>query len=745
MNRTSRWSVGVLLFLSCLKPAQAAEPAWLQMTNPTSTEVAAKFTDPPPEYCNSVTWGWNGPMTEEVITRDLDTLHARGFRIATIEAGYRMDNAPYLSEDWFKLIRFAGEQARARGMRLIIIDEGKYPSGFVNGKYTRERPDLRMQALVGGMPEQVAGGQSYDKQVDPNTVSAIAYKSDGATVVPLEIADGRIHWTAPEGTWTVVTARHDFRTPQTRAVSDATQAKTTTNSMGDLINPEATQLFIQWTHEEYRKHVGDLFGNSIIAFRGDEPEMTGVPWTPAIAEEFQKRKGYDVRPYLASFIVGGRGARGGGAAAGPRMTEEQRRAKADYFDVWSELFAKNFFDAQAAWCAANGVAATTHLNNDHNLPALVATTGDFFRALRSYQAPGVDVIWNQVWPGKVADFVRFPVSSAHLSGHTRVLSETFAAFTPPAGIDEARFAVNYELVRGITLFEYMFYQSSASRGGPATAPAAGAAAAAPAARGRGYMGDDKFPALAAYSNRLTYALSQGRPASQIAIYVPTMSQWLGDNSGNAVMLTIAQSLSENQRDFDFVDDISIARNMKLAGGAFVNASGQSYRAVIVPTSTAVSKEALARLQTFAKAGGKVAFLGTTPTLAIGQTFLHAEPVGDLSWATLEPSGEVTPAVLAALPKSDVAFDAPCADVKVMHRTWKNAEVYFFFNESDKPQKVSATLAGSGNIQQWNAENATMTAAAGATSQGGSTHLPLDLEGYGARFIVIVGDARAEAF
>ena len=44
--------------------------------------------------------------------------------------------------------------------------------------------------------------------------------------------------------------------------------------------------------------------------------------------------------------------------------------------------------------------------------------------------------------------------------------------------------------------------------------------------------------------------------------------------------------------------------MKLQGGEFINASGQSYRAVIIPASTAVSKAALDRLQTFAKAGGK---------------------------------------------------------------------------------------------------------------------------------------------
>jgi hypothetical protein len=86
-------------------------------------------------------------MSREVIARDLDTLYAKGFRAVTIEAGYRMP-ADYLSDGWFKLVKVAVEEAKKRGTHIWIIDEGKYPSGFAGGKFSRERPDLRMQALV---------------------------------------------------------------------------------------------------------------------------------------------------------------------------------------------------------------------------------------------------------------------------------------------------------------------------------------------------------------------------------------------------------------------------------------------------------------------------------------------------------------------------------------------------------------------------------------------------------------------
>jgi hypothetical protein len=703
------------------------------MTNPSAREVAAVWGKPPAEYANTVTWGWGGPVTEEVISRDLESLYSKGFRIVTIEAGSNMVE-PYLSEGWFKLIRFAATEAKKRGMKIVLIDEGKYPSGFVNGKYTQERPDLRLQALVSAGPaEAVQGGGTFDKQVDPAVVSAIAFNTENGTPVPLEIKSNEIHWKAPPGQWSVTMVRHDFRTPQTRAVNDPTGAKTTANSVGDLINPEAAKLFIEWTHEQYKKHVGEFFGNTIIGFRGDEAELTGVPWTGAIADEFQKRKGYDVRKYMASFLMdAGGGRRGGAANPNIRMTDEQRRAKADYFDVWSDLFATYFFGWQGEWCEANGLQALTHLNNDHNMPALVATTGDFYRAMRKLQVPGVDVIWSQVYPGKIADFIKFPSSAAHLFGRPRSMSESFAAYNAnePATYEVVDFAVNYQMVRGINMFEFMFAAASTGgRGGGV---------------GRGYMTDERFPKFMEYANRMTYLLAQGKPQAQIAVYMPTMSFWMGDRRGNETMMAIAQTLTETHRDFDFADEQALSKDMTLKGGEFVNLSGASYRAVIVPTSTAISKATLDRLESFAKAGGKVIFVGADPTMVVDKTFLDAKAPSDLTWAMHEPSGEMTEKVLAALPKSDVVLEKPVPAVKVMHRKWQDSDVYFFFNESDQPQSVAATVAATGQAQEWDARTAKISSLAGASGGNGAVKIPLEFQSHQARLIVIGPPAVATA-
>lgn len=718
-----------------LSPSFAADKPWQQLRTPGVDEVAASFQSPPPEYGATVTWGWNGPMSAEVITRDLDMFHARGLRAVTIEAGYRMDNAPYLTDGWFELIRLAAEEADKRGMRIWIIDEGKYPSGFAGGKYSQERPDLRMQGLAVAERIEVATGDAVNRELPPEVVGVIAMNTATGANHPVDIANRRLQFTAPsEGSWQLLLVDHQFRTPVTRAVNDPTGAKTTANSMGNLIDPEGGRQFIEWTHEQYRKHMGDLFGTVIMGFRGDEADYGHTPWTSGIVELFQERKGYDVRPYLAYFVSLPRNA------GQLQLTDAQRRAKADYWDLWSDLFAENFFTMQSEWSAKNGVEHTTHLNNDHNMPGLVRSTGDFFKAMRHVQIPGVDVIWNQVWPGKVADFVKYASSAAHLNGRPRALSESYAAYTPPPNLDQVQFGVNYQLVRGINLFEFMFQGSSAPRvaeAQPAPAPAPAAANAERPERPRRYMEEPGFVDIATYTNRAQYLLAQGRPAAQIAVYYPTSSLWLGNNDANTATMTIAQQLLERQYDFDFVDDYALAESLQAGEGTLKNQSGQSYRAVIIPAASAISRKALERLQAFARSGGRVIFTGGQPEMIVERSFLAAKPPGDLSWATLRvDESEITPAVLAALPPSDVVFDQPASAIKVMHRRLRDADVYFLFNESEESLQRQVTLEGQGAVQRWNPATGTIEAVRGFKPGNRTVTVPVELAGHEAQVIVV---------
>jgi hypothetical protein len=687
--------------------AISAEGPWPQISNPTVAEVAFNFKMPPPEYSMTFYWGWDGPITEEVITRDLDTFKAKGVRAVTLEPGYDME---YLTPRWFEMVKVAVEQAHIRGMKVWLVDEGKYPSGFAGGKFSEERPDLRMQALVLTERIEVASGQTLTRKLSPETVSAGAVNRSDNTYLPIEIDSGQLNWTAPQGDWQVLLVEHKFRTSPTRAVNNPTRGKDTSNSLCDYLDPAATRQFIEFTHEQYKKYFGQEFGKTVLGFRGDEPDYSirGIPWTPKIFAEFEKSKGYDVKPYIASFFL-----RSG-------LTEEQRRVKADYWDIWSDMFGENFFGVQAKWCAEQNLQYLVHLNHEDKMLDLVRSEGDFFRCMRHVQMPGIDTIWSQIWMDQVADFPKYASSAAHLFGRPRAFTESFASYKPAPNVEQAKWILNHQLVRGINMIEVMFVPaSSKGRSGM-----------------RGWLATEEFPQAALYLNRACYILSQGRPTASIALYHPSMSIWLVDEQANDCTLTIMQQLLEQQRDFDVVDDRSIGELLKLEGSDLVNLSGQRYHAVIVPSTTAMSKAALDKLQAFADKGGSVVFVGRTLSMVVEKAFLNAGGPPELSWAIREPSGQVTDRVTKALPKPDVFLEKTCPAIKYTHRRWQDAELYMFFNESQEKQIRKATLAGSGQIQVWDPTSGSIEPLIGALSNNGGVSLTLELEPYGTKFIVI---------
>ena len=111
------------------------------------SQTEEAFWHPPVEMSNHVILGWDGQIDSTIIERDLDAIEACGFRSVIIEPGYNMGE-PYLSQQWFANVRIMANAVERRGMKMWIIDEGKYPSGMAGGKFSKERPDLCMQALI---------------------------------------------------------------------------------------------------------------------------------------------------------------------------------------------------------------------------------------------------------------------------------------------------------------------------------------------------------------------------------------------------------------------------------------------------------------------------------------------------------------------------------------------------------------------------------------------------------------------
>ena len=713
-----------LLCLSLLLAGQALLAqghAWEGIHRVPLSEAAAQFDNPPGEFASHVIWGWEGPMDLQTIRRDLDSIKTKGFRSVIFEAGYRLP-FEYLSDGWFKAIRTGVREAKKRGLKVWIIDEGKYPSGFAGGKFTRERPDLRMKAVVAVDTVHVAAGQRLDGfGVTPRALSAVAVSRSGAPNRMVEIVDGKINFTAGADNWDILFAGTDYRTGQTRAVNNPTGGKDTSNSICDYLSPEAVRQFIDWTHEQYKKWIGDEFGKTVLGFRGDEPDFAYTPWTPKMVEEFTARKGYDPTPWLASLLT-------------RTQTVRERRFRADYWDVWSELFATNFFQQQAEWCVANGLAHITHLNNDHNMPVCIRAEGNFFRDLSRVQVPGVDAIWNQIWPETVNDFPKFASSTSHAYGKPRAFSESFAAYNTPPSIPQAKYAVDYQMVRGINFFEFMFWMAGSER--------------------PNWMTDPGMKGLNDYTNRATYLLCLGEPGARVAVYYPTATFWLNDQAVNPDLVAIAQLLLKHQRDFDWGDDDAFREALDVRGGAFVNRSGQAYTTLVIPSCDVLSEAAFGRIREFARGGGKVLFWGRKPTMLAGRSFLDPQPVPDTPDWFEEPSVSWTATVAAAMPAPEMEIlpgptDRMMRDprrqgppqepatyaVRYTRRVLPDGVLYFLFNEGEKDAVFLAEFDAAGTVKEWDPVTGEVHAIPFETLDG-KVRLGLTLQRWESKFISI---------
>src|SRR5580692_7403878 len=278
-----------------------AQFLWQHLQDPTAAEVAARWMNPPPEFGPEPYYGLNGSVTMEQVGRDLDTMHRLGFQAVTVQAGYNMP-FQYLSPEYFAFFRNFVAEAKKRNMRVWIVDDAGYPSGFAGGKFTSEKPELRMQALEVEENIAVAGGAVLHQPLSPDTVSVAAVNQDGSAM-PLPFGNGILDWKAPPGSWTVLIVEHDFHTSPTRSDTNPHRVKDTAQSLEDYLDPAATEQFLEFTHEQYKRYVGDEFGKTIMGFRGDEPDysINGLPWTPKFFARFREIKGYDVQPYVGLF------------------------------------------------------------------------------------------------------------------------------------------------------------------------------------------------------------------------------------------------------------------------------------------------------------------------------------------------------------------------------------------------------------------------------------------------------------
>ncbi len=392
---------------------------------------------------------------------------------ASGNTGFVWESRPhpdYLGPRWWSDLTAAIDEAQKLGLEVWLFDEWMYPSGVAGGKVVQSNPTFALhtveaRSLTLSGPA-VSGEWDIPTPLQPGerllSVSAIRKQDHPIDLTPTPPST-RVRWRKPEGehrlVWTVV------------RVHEPAPGWTMKN-MIDVMNPAATAEFIRLTHEATLRHFAPHFGKTIKGFFSDETGFRNItsyeslpgdprmpmPWSPILGETFRKWKQYDLIPWLPALWYD----------LGPRG----RQLRFDFIDVCSRAFAENFFHPQQEWCRRHGVRFIGHLvednHADHNLGY---GPGHWFRAIRYFDMPGIDVVGYQVTPGVDSGGVRWQphaatiwdqehfqfglpamARGAALLQNTReIMSEAFGAYGWSQGMRMLKWVGDWHIVNGIAV------------------------------------------------------------------------------------------------------------------------------------------------------------------------------------------------------------------------------------------------------------------------------------------------------
>ena len=128
-------------------------------------------------------------------------------------------------------------------------------------------------------------------------------------------------------------------------------------------NKPAVQKYLNNMSDKIQNRLGPLSGNIRSLFT-DSMELEGSNWSYDMAEEFKKRRGYDVQPYLP-FILFKMGSMGNVLTYEPKvqftpeLDDTIQRVRYDFEYTKAELLRERFTQTYLDWCKGLNVHRPT--------------------------------------------------------------------------------------------------------------------------------------------------------------------------------------------------------------------------------------------------------------------------------------------------------------------------------------------------------------------------------------------------
>jgi hypothetical protein len=618
------------------------------------------FSRPPIDCYPGMFWNWNDRMDPQRIRKQLlDQQTHKCFTVAIVPLprdfrpltfGNHLDTE-YLSDEYFSRYRLAMDEAKRLGMKAWLYDEGGWPSGSATGRVVKSDPSLAAQTLVAERRPLAPD----EKPLTPPGAIASFVENGNVLVVC------RIHRSTAEANYLHVASDH--------------------------LNPAATQRFIELTYEGYRRSIPDYLGSLIPWAFSDEATAPSfvpgkqMPWTDALPQIFRQKKGYDLVEALPLLL-----------ASPPGQTAEAKRARIDFYDVWSALFQETYLLPIRDWCRAHGLLyGGHHSGEDETMGSALHGYGQILRAMRGMDLPGVDTIWRQLFPGqRNHHFPRYAGSVARQNGHNAV-TESFGVYGNGLTLAEMKWLVNFQYVRGCNRLVIESYPAGTS-GNLMSGE-------------RPHFGPmnplwQYQPIFQDYTARLGYMLSLGTGGGDVALYFPVRDFWAAAPAKTSPEAQanddVVLELEKHHVDFDFVDDDLLTPDAVVNGA--LHAGKMSYRTVVVSLARMMPSQTARTLAQFVRTGGTLVAVTSLPETgpAEPRTFLQALETAPLH---LGEERRVGKGRVVLVPKDELAQRVPSTlvleptadSLRVAARRLPSGMVYVITNEANAWVETSARI------------------------------------------------------
>lgn len=549
---------------------------------------------------------WLHGKGEEVIREYIQKIMDTGIRAVCLES---RPHPEFAREGWWKDVTVALNEARERGMKVWILDDSHFPTGFANGRVREAEDKLKRKFLV--HREFDVEGPLNDYHIRIDLENGLGEKGKPLTKHPSRLVaclmaernTGKI-WT---GTAADITESYSdgwltFHVPEGKYRISVILEQTggAVISQEDYINmldKNSVQLLIDEVYESHYIHFKEFFGNTLAGFFSDEPgfynltAQTGfsmdmkigtempLPWDEKVEQLLKERLGEQMKSDLPLLWF--------------EDGEEAQKIRYHYMDIVTDLYRENFSDYIGKWCEEHDVQYIGHIIEDNNTHTrLGPSCGHYFKALHGQHMSGVDVIQHQIMPemndayysfvlNKEADgafyyygLAKLGTSMAHLETKTRgrAMCELYGAYGWMEGLKLMKWLTDHLLVRGINTYVPHAF-SDKEFPDPDCPPHF-------YANGK----DPQYPYmkyLFQYLNRACHLLNGGKASIHAAVLYHAEMEWMGDC---LMFHQVGKELMENQTDYDVIP-IEKLLSMKIKDRVLYG-DGISYRCLFVPAAQA---------------------------------------------------------------------------------------------------------------------------------------------------------------